>query len=109
MSIKEYNIFIVLFFAGILFSAIHTIFVILTVGLLVAIMYLPFNWLSKQFFGKELEIPNRHDFKQNPKWSDWLIFIPFTVSWVLPLFAIGEAADCVMETDVWEHIYAICK
>jgi len=109
ITVKEYNIFIVLFLAGILLSIIHTIFVVLTMGLIAATLYKPFNWLSKRFFNKELNIPSRYGGNENVMWTDWLLFIPFFIASLLPLFTIGEAADCLMETKVWKQLYGMCQ
>jgi hypothetical protein len=106
---NEYYIFIGLFFAGLLLSALHTVFSALTVGLLAVSAYIICNTLSKKVFGKELEIPSKTDFSQKLTWTDWLLYIPFTCLWLFPLFAIGEAADCIMDSEVWEHMYGFCQ
>lgn len=109
MSRNEYILFFSLFILGMLLSLIHTAFAALTVGLWAVIAFHPCNWISKMVFHKQLEIPSKTEVQQSLTWSDWLLLIPFTALWILPLFAVGEAMDCYTGSDVWEHLYGFCE
>ena len=105
---REWSVCTALFIFGLVASFLHTVAAVLSVGLLCLIAYVPCNYFSNVVFERDFEIPAKTLQKQKLYWSDWLLLIPFTALWLIPLFLIGEVVDCLNNKSLWQPISGLC-
>lgn len=99
---------VVLFFVGVGASFIHSAFAMLTILLPIMIFTPVFDRISRVLFGKPLEYNSMYSGKTN-SWSDILLSLPLLMIGLLPMFYIGELADCYHASAFWDATFGLCK
>lgn len=94
--------------AGLALSVFHPLFALLA-GLFCALVSLRlFTAISRIIFKRDFNPPTRVPGLPWPLWSDWLLFIPWVITFVALLFTFGEIADCLSKQDLWKNWFSIC-
>jgi hypothetical protein len=105
---RVFWVFAALVPVGVVLSLLHPIFALLA-GLFCAyISYYLFNAISQFMFRKEFSPPSRALGLPEPAWTDWLLFVPWIVLFVILLFTFGKLGDCLAGTNFWKGWFQFC-
>jgi hypothetical protein len=63
--------------------------------------WLFWNFVSRHLCGKQFRPPSKYGPNDQSTWSDWLLLLPFIITWISVLFAFGSYADWVRGEHVW--------
>jgi hypothetical protein len=97
-----------LFFIGSGASFFHSTFAMLTIFLPIMLVIPVIDRISVGLFGKNFEYHSRYSGKTN-SWSDIFLAIPLLITGLLPMFFIGELADCYHDSSFWDATFGLCK
>jgi hypothetical protein len=65
------------------------------------VSWLFWDFVSRHFCGKQFRPPSKYGSDANCARTDWLLFVPFVVTWVSLLFAFGSYADWIRGEHKW--------
>ena len=98
----------ILFIIGSFLAFVHSAFAMLNMFFPAMVGVYICNIVSKNLFGKEFEYHSLYSYKAM-KWSDILLSIPLLFFMLIPVFIIGEIADCHLGTKLWSNTFGICR